>query len=365
MGKRQGAMENMELTDSLVSQKFWLGRRVLVTGHSGFKGSWLTLWLSRMGANLTGISLPPIGRPNLFTLAQIEPLGENYFIDIRDAEKIANKIRISNPDIIFHLAAQSLVRAGYQNPLDTFSTNVMGTANLLNALRGVNSVRVVVLVTSDKVYLNREWHWPYREDDTLGGNDPYSASKAASEIVSDCYRKSFLEKQGIALATARAGNVIGGGDWSEDRLIPDAVRAWQNKKPLLIRRPDAVRPWQYVLEPLAGYLTLAEHLWDNPHLAGAYNFGPATQDAATVRKVIERARTAYGEGEIQYNDCMEGPHEAGMLALEVAKSRKLLGYVSRLTLDDAICRTMSWYKAQDSGEAARSLCEQEIDAYNL
>ena len=345
------------------NNSFWQGKRVLLTGHTGFKGSWLSLWLHKLGARVTGISLPPATSPNLFTLAGIDHVCASHFCDIRDSGKLAELIDQAQPEIVFHLAAQPLVRTSYREPVATFATNVMGTAHLLNALRGLDCTRAAVMVTTDKVYRNNEWPWPYREDDVLGGHDPYSASKAASEIVIASYRDAFLADQGVAIATARAGNVIGGGDWSEDRLIPDAVRAWQTGQVLEIRRPDAIRPWQHVLEPLAGYLKLAEKIWQQPDLAGAYNFGPETSETATVRDVVEIARSAYGRGEASYGDANVGPHEAGWLALEIAKAANTLGIKPRWSLAEAIDHTMSWYSAQHEGADARELCESQISGY--
>lgn len=342
---------------------FWHGRRVLLTGHTGFKGGWLALWLQRLGAELTGVSLEPATTPNLFGLAQVAGGLDSRICDIRDAEALMNIVRQVQPEIVLHLAAQPLVRVSYRDPQATFSTNVMGTAHVLEALRGLASVKVAVMVTTDKVYRNLEYAYPYREEDALGGHDPYSASKAASEIVVASYRDAFLAGQGVAVATARAGNVIGGGDWSEDRLIPDAVRSWQAGKPLEVRRPEAIRPWQHVLEPLAGYLKLAEHLWIKPVLAGAFNFGPETSEAATVREVVELARAAYGGGDILYGNGSEGPHEAGWLALEIAKARAELGVRPRWPLAQAVARTIRWYRQQHEGADTRLLCEAEIAAY--
>jgi CDP-glucose 4,6-dehydratase len=339
---------------------FWSGKRVLLTGHTGFKGSWLALWLNKLGAELTGVSLPPATDPNLFTLARGNELIDSRFIDIRDAEQLSRLASEVSPDMVFHLAAQPLVREGYRHPLGTFATNVIGTANLLESLRGIDSVRVALIVTTDKVYRNQEWLYPYRENDALGGHDPYSASKAAAEIVVASYRDAFLAPHGVAVTTARAGNVIGGGDWSEDRLIPDAVRAWESGRPLKVRRPQAIRPWQHVLEPLSGYLLLAEKLWTRPELAGAYNFGPETGQVRTVRKVIEYAQKIYGHGQVIWGDGSDGPHEAGLLSLEIAKARAILEIVPEWSLFEAIERTMNWYSRLSKGADARELCLAEI-----
>lgn len=341
---------------------FWRGKRVLLTGHSGFKGGWLALWLQRLGAEVSGIALPPATQPNLFTLARVAEGVSGAFCDIRDAPAVAGLIRRGRPQIVFHLAAQPLVRASYADPLATLATNIMGTAHVLDALRGLEGLRAVLVATTDKVYRNVESPRPYREDDPLGGHDPYSASKAAAEIVAASYRDAYLGAEGVALATMRAGNVIGGGDWSEDRLLPDAVRAWQAGTPLKIRRAEAVRPWQHVLEPLAGYLVLAQRLWQLPALAGAYNFGPPPGEAASVREVVELARRAYGSGEVAFA-AASGPHEAGWLALEIAHAREVLGFAPRWTLAEAVGRAMDWYRRAADGADARELCAADIDAY--
>ena len=347
-----------------IDRAFWAGRRVLITGHTGFKGAWLALWLEQLGADVLGVALPPATQPSLFALARVESGMQSRFLDIRDGAALAEAMRSFAPEIVLHLAAQALVRAGYRDPVDTFATNVMGTVNVLEAMRGLASVRVAVLITTDKVYQNREWPYPYREDDPLGGHDPYSASKAAAELVIASYRDAYLREQGVAVASARAGNVIGGGDWAEDRLIPDAVRAWQNNAVLQVRRPHAVRPWQHVLEPLYAYLRLAQRLWQMPELADAYNFGPHPHAAATVRQVVELARQSYGWGEVCYDATPGGPHEAGYLALETAKARRVLGIAPRWTLAEAIQHTMAWYRAWREGADARALCLADIDAYS-
>lgn len=362
MALRQSPMEGVVM---LPDPHFWHGKQVLLTGHTGFKGSWLSLWLKQLGAKVTGLSLPPITNPSLFSLACLADVIDSRFGDILDAQNISDIACQVSPDIVLHLAAQPLVRTSYRRPLETFAVNVMGTAHLLESLRGLDSVKVAVLVTTDKVYKNQEWPYPYRENDALGGHDPYSASKAASEIVVASYRDAFLADQGMAVATARAGNVIGGGDWSEDRLIPDAVRAWEAGKSLEVRRPQALRPWQHVLEPLAGYLILAEKLWNSPELAGAYNFGPETGSAATVREVIEYASACYGHGQVIWGDGDTGPHEAGCLALEIAKTRALLGIVPKWSLTEAIEHTMVWYGRLAGGADARELCLSEITEFEV
>ncbi len=318
------------------------------------------LWLQRLGANVTGVALAPPTSPNLFDLAQVGQGMASHVCDIRDAHALAAQVRQARPEIVLHLAAQALVRSSYRDPLQTFSTNTMGTAHVLDALRGLSDTRVAVMVTTDKVYRNLEHHYPYREDDTLGGHDPYSASKAASELVIASYRDAFLSQQGVAVASARAGNVIGGGDWAEDRLIPDCVRAWQAGQTLVIRRPDAIRPWQHVLEPLAGYLRLAEVLWHQPGLAGAYNLGPPTDEAATVKTVVELARSPREICAVSYESDSSSVHEAGWLALETAKARVQLGVRPRWTLADAVHRTMAWYRAQHAGADAGHLCFADI-----
>jgi len=335
----------------------------VLTGHTGFKGSWLALWLHRLGAQVIGLSLPAATAPSLFELTRLSESIDHRICDIRDAAALKAQVHQARPDVVLHLAAQALVRASYRDPVDTFATNVMGTAHLLDALRGLDSVRSAVIVTTDKVYRNNEWAYPYREDDALGGHDPYSASKAAAELVVASYRASFLQAQGTPVATARAGNVIGGGDWAEDRLIPDAVRAWLAGRPLEIRRPEAIRPWQHVLEPLAAYLVLAEKLWHTPALAGAYNFGPATHEAATVRSVVQQAHAVFPEGKVVWGDGTAGPHEAGWLALEVARARTALGVAPRWSLATSVQRSLAWYRRQADGADARSLCLADIDAF--
>jgi CDP-glucose 4,6-dehydratase len=355
-------MENLELTRATAAS-FWRGKRVVLTGHTGFKGGWLAIWLHRLGADVTGIGLPPAATPNLFAEANISALCRGHFCDIRDATALRKLIHGARAQIVFHLAAQPLVRESYREPRATFETNIMGTANVLDALRGETDARVAIMVTTDKVYRDSGRKLPYREDHPLGGHDPYSASKAASELVIASYRDAFLSAQNIAVASARAGNVIGGGDWSPDRLIPDAMRAWEARRALDVRRPQAVRPWQHVLEPLAGYLALARALWERPALAGAYNFGPSPGDAISVRDLVEFARRAYGESEVRYADSNDGPHESDWLALDSTRARTVLGLLPAKTTQQAVARTMAWYRAHRQGRDARQLCDADISGF--
>jgi CDP-glucose 4,6-dehydratase len=357
VAKRQGALEGLGLSS------FWQDKRVFLTGHTGFKGSWLTLWLHRLGAHVTGLSLLPENTPNLFNTARVNEVCDSHIGDIRDHRTVDQVVKECQPEVIFHLAAQPLVRRSYRLPQATFDVNVMGSVNLLEAVRQSDSVRVIVMITTDKVYRNHEWHWPYREDDTLDGHDPYSASKAAAEIAIASYRDAFLKARSCAVASARAGNVIGGGDWSEDRLIPDAIRAWDSGSVLEIRRPDAIRPWQHVLEPLAGYLHLAEALHHRPELAGAYNFGPTHEGDATVRQVIELAKAEYGAGEVKYDKEVTGPHEAGNLRLDISKSSRVLGFRPTWDLQKAIAQTIYWYREFATGRDPRELCDRQIIEY--
>ncbi|WP_275788453.1 CDP-glucose 4,6-dehydratase [Pararhizobium gei] len=342
-----------------MKSEFWRGKRVLVTGHTGFKGSWLTLWLRELGAEVSGLSLAPQTSPSLHLLLS-GAVDTGGIIDIRDRDAVVHQVVKTKPQIVFHLAAQALVRAGYRNPAETYDVNVLGTANVLDALRLSQDVRSIVVVTTDKVYHNAETGLAFMESDPLGGHDPYSASKAAAEIVAASYRASFFAARKVGLATARAGNVIGGGDWAEDRLIPDAVRAWQNGETLNVRRPRAVRPWQHVLEPLGGYIGLAERLWHAPEGVESYNFGPDHGDAASVGAVLKMAERHFGGGAMQLGDGSEGPHEAGYLVLDSAKARAELDYKPRWRLAETVKRTMDWYRAQGQGRSALDLCLADI-----
>ena len=365
---RNGALEARTVTHRL--RDFFEGRSVLVTGHTGFKGAWLSAWLLRLGARVSGFSLPPEhDRPSLFEALDLHSRMASHLGDLRDGDAIGAAVAAEQPEIVLHLAAQSLVRRSYRDPLDTWSTNIMGTAHLLEAVRATTSVRSVVVVTSDKCYENREWAYAYRESDALGGHDPYSASKGAQEILAASYRRSFLEGRdpAVGLATARAGNVIGGGDWSEDRLVPDIARALTAGASVPIRRPDAVRPWQHVLEPLAGYLSLTRHLSaDASGFGSGWNFGPEPSGSGTVREVVEQALSSWGAGswtDLSSHD--DGPHEAGLLRLDCTRAMTFLDWRPLLTRDDAVDWTLSWYRdwAQDDDFDAIAAVDAQIEAY--
>lgn len=330
----------------------WRGRRVFLTGHTGFKGGWLALWLAHRGAQIRGYALGPPTEPNLFTAASVASVLDDTRGDIRDYARLESAMTEFNPEVVFHLAAQPIVRRSYADPLGTYSTNVMGTAHVLEAVRKTSSVRAVVCVTSDKCYRNQEWIWPYRETDTLGGFDPYSSSKACSEIVCAAYRSSFfdLDEHRVALATARAGNVIGGGDWSEDRLIPDLVRGFQAGRPVPIRHPLAVRPWQHVLEPLNGYMLLAEKLLDAPsQFCSAFNFGPSDEDAWPVERIATKLAKMWGEGAGWIRDSVPGVHEHHSLTLDTSKARQQLGWQPRLGIEANLEWTLKWYRDCQQG----------------
>ena len=346
---------------------FWQGKRVLLTGHTGFKGSWLALWLCELGAHVSGFALAPDTEPSLFDQLGLAGRLDHHVGHLRDLAALSALVAATQPEVVLHLAAQPLVRRSYAEPVLTWQTNVLGTIHLIEALRPLAHPCAAVLITTDKVYRNNEWLYGYRENDPLGGHDPYSSSKAAAELAISSWRASYCgtlphQSPQLRLASARAGNVIGGGDWSADRLIPDAIRAWGTDQPLAIRRPQATRPWQHVLEPLAAYLRQAEQLWHQPTLAGAYNFGPHTHEAATVRHVIELAQSAYGSGTVHWGDGTDGPHEAGWLALEIAKARTQLGVNPRWTLAQTVERTLRWYRRLAAGDPARDLCEADIAA---
>lgn len=344
--------------------EFWRNKKVFLTGHTGFKGGWLSLWLQSLGANVYGYALNPATAPNLFTVANIGmDLAGSTIADIRDASTLCKAMRAAQPDIVFHLAAQPLVRYSYANPVETYTVNVMGAVNLFEAVRQTSSVRAVLNVTSDKCYENRELALAYCENEPMGGHDPYSSSKGCAELVTAAYRRSFLEPAGVALASARAGNVFGGGDWAVDRLIPDFLRAIDAKQPLVIRSPVAIRPWQHVLEPLSGYLALAERLFDEGAIfAEGWNFGPSEEDVRSVRWIVEQLSAAIPGATWQCDQAPQ-PHEANYLKLDSSKARDRLGWQSRWRLESGLKKTLEWHTAWRSGENMRERTLAQIRSY--
>jgi CDP-glucose 4,6-dehydratase len=351
-----------------LARDFWNGRRVFVTGHTGFKGGWLIALLEWLGAKGSGYALAPPSSPNLFEAARIAGLGVSHIGDIRDEARLAATMQAVEPDIVLHLAAQALVRPARANPIETFSTNVMGTAHVLEAVRRAPSVKTVVIVTSDKVYDNVEWPWAYREGDRLGGKEPYGASKACAEIVVEAYRHSYFSdpSRPVAVATARAGNVIGGGDWAEDRLVPDAMRAFSKNEALVVRNPAAVRPWQHVLEPLSGYLHLAEALSKGRLQNGSqatFNFGPHAEDAVPVATIADRLVARWGANAAWTQDARSHPYEARLLEVDSAAARARLRWAPRWRLETALDKTVDWYKGFYANADMRALTLSQIDEY--
>jgi CDP-glucose 4,6-dehydratase len=345
------------------------GKKVFLTGHTGFKGSWLLYWLHLLGAEIRGYALAPDSTPSLFELLDGEQLGDSIIADLNDRATLEKAVLDFQPDFIFHLAAQPLVRLSYAIPVETFATNAIGTANLLDAVRRLEKPCSVVLITTDKVYENQEWVYPYRETDRLGGYDPYSASKACAEIVINCYTQSFFnpadyEQHRKGIAVGRAGNVIGGGDWAKDRIIPDIVRALGEDQPVQVRNPLAVRPWQHVLEPLGGYLLLGARLAAEPtRYAGAWNFGPHLQDTLPVSELVDTALTAWGKGKYETPALSGEPHEAGLLKLDISKAINELGWQPRYSAGDSIRNTIAWYKSLANGQKAADLVRADVEAY--
>jgi len=343
---------------------FWNNKSVFLTGHTGFKGGWIASWLSNMGAKVYGYALTPPTTPNFFTETNLSDYLEQSIIgDIRDQDKLTKSLKATSPDLVIHMAAQPLVRESYIAPVDTYATNVMGTVNLLEAIRQTDSVQAVINITTDKCYENKEWKWAYRENDLLGGYDAYSSSKACSEIITSAYRKSFLEELGVHIATVRAGNVIGGGDWADDRLIPDLLRSIDSGNTLQIRSPKAVRPWQHVLEPLSGYLMLAEALYEQGKpFAEGWNFGPNEEDAKSVIWVVEKLCARISDARWEIN-MQKQPHEAGLLKLDSSKAKAELGWSPRWNLDKALNKTIEWHQSWRNAEDMASITSAQIQAY--
>ncbi len=363
----------------MLEKNFWCGKKVFLTGHTGFKGSWLCLWLHYLGAKVTGYALSPPTKPNLFELCQAEQFITSIIADIKDREKLQKAMLAAEPEIIIHMAAQPLVREAYLNPVETYATNIMGTVHLLEAVRVCKSVKAVVNVTTDKCYENMEWVWGYRENDALGGYDPYSASKACSELVTSSYRNSYFNPReyqvhGVGIASARAGNVIGGGDWAKDRLIPDCIRALTKGEKIIIRNPKAVRPWQHVLEPLGGYLLLAQKLYQaSPQYTGAWNFGPNDDDAQTVEWIVKQIYTKLGQKNIlETNEQLctfditqgESPHEANYLKLDCSKAKSELGWSTKWNLEQALDKVIEWLEAYQENQDIKEVCFQQIGAFS-
>jgi len=364
MDIRKGSLENMEL-----NTEFWKGKKVLITGHTGFKGGWLSLWLQHLGAELIGISLAPPTTPNFYEQVKIAAGMISLRGDIRDGEAIKQIFQAHQPEIVFHLAAQPLVRYSYRKPVETFETNVMGTLHVLEAIRHVGSVRAALMVSTDKCYKNNEWEWGYRENEPMGGDDPYSSSKAAAELLIASYRKSYYpisktKTTYTAIASVRAGNVIGGGDWAEDRLIPDILRALSCSEQIFIRNPNSIRPWQHVLEPLVGYIKLAEHLTTTGgQFAQAWNFGPLEDDVKPVKWIVQKMVDLWGEGASWKHVADSQLHEAILLTLDCSKAHANLNWWPTWRLNKALKMVVDWQRTANSGEDIRSLSFEQIDNY--
>jgi len=357
----------MGLSLGQVSPDFWIGKKVFLTGHTGFKGSWLAYWLHLMGARVSGYALAPNTEPAIFNILRLDNLiEESHIADIRDSQRLSSVIQEYQPDIVFHMAAQPLVRYSYAHPLETYEVNMMGTAYLLDALREVSSVKATVIITTDKCYENQERFEGYTENEPMGGYDPYSSSKGCAELITSAYRRSFFNVEGCsnAIASARAGNVIGGGDWSEDRLIPDAIRAFEAKHALVIRNPLATRPWQHVLEPLSGYLLLAQSLYENGQsFASAWNFGPDDVDTRPVQEVIDLFILLWGQGASWRQDPSAQPHEAQLLSLNCAKAKTQLKWRPRWHLELALEKIVNWHHALSKGADMRAITQKDIKSY--
>jgi CDP-glucose 4,6-dehydratase len=348
-----------------VSPSFWKGKKVFLTGHTGFKGSWLSLWLQNMGAVVKGYALEPNTNPNLFTQAKVAQNMDSEIGDVTDLNHITKSMKAFDPDVLIHMAAQPLVRLSYEDPVTTYNTNVMGTVNVIEAARKCANLKSIVAVTTDKCYENKEWVWGYREDEPMGGHDPYSSSKGCAELVIAAYRKSYFNvANSPALASVRAGNVIGGGDWSKDRLVPDILKAFEKKVPVVVRNPNATRPWQHVLEPLSGYLVLAQRLYEDGQLfAEGWNFGPKEEDCKSVGWILDKMVAQWSGSASWELDENNNPHEAGYLKLDCSKAAMYLGWYPKLRLEQTLEGIIKWHKAFLDGANMREICLTEIRNY--
>ncbi len=357
----------MGIMEGLTQDSFWKNKRVYVTGHTGFKGGWLCLWLTSMGAIVKGYSLEPYTNPSMFEVSKVGEDMESEIGDIRNFERLKKSMTSFNPDLLLHLAAQPLVRLSYEQPIDTYSTNVLGTVHVLESARACNNLRSIVSVTSDKCYENKEWYWGYRESDPMGGHDPYSNSKGCAELVSSAYRNSFFNTNDTAfLASGRAGNVIGGGDWATDRLIPDILKSFENKEEVVIRNPLAIRPWQHVLDPLSGYLLLAQRLYERGNLfEGAWNFGPRDEDCKSVEWIIEHLVKKWGGDASWLHDEKEHPHEARFLKLDCSKAKAELNWEPNWRLEHTLSLIIDWHKKWISREDMKIVSLKEIEEFKL
>lgn len=365
MGYQQSPLETMERLKARVSPSFWKGKKIFMTGHTGFKGSWLSLWLQSMGADVKGFALKPPTQPALFLEAKVAQNMRSEIGNIKELEVLKASMTSFNPDVLIHMAAQPLVRLSYKEPIETYTTNVIGTANVLESARSCSNLKAIVSVTTDKCYENKEWAWGYRENEPMGGHDPYSSSKGCAELVTAAYRSSFFNTSDTPnLASARAGNVIGGGDWADDRLIPDILKAFEKSEPVIIRNPLATRPWQHVLEPLSGYLVLAQNLYnEGSEFAEGWNFGPKDEDCRSVSWILDQMVAKWGKGASWQLDKNNNPHEAGYLKLDCSKAATKLHWQPRWNLEYSLDTIVNWHKDWLSGENIKEQCLREIETY--
>jgi CDP-glucose 4,6-dehydratase len=363
MAKRYGTLEIMVTMRANNLNMFWQDKRVLITGHSGFKGSWLTLLLSMAGAKITGTSLHPSVFPNLYQVANLDRHCNSNFFDIREKNKLEELIKFCKPEVVFHLAAQPIVQESYRNPGHTYSVNTMGTVNILEILKDSNDVKSIVVITTDKVYKKKNDLHPFTEDDSLGGDDPYSASKSAVELIVQSYQTSFFERKKVGVATARAGNIVGGGDWSENRLIPDLIRSWVSKNDFIMRNPNSIRPWQYMLDSIYGYCLLAKKIYQITEFSGPYNFGPNKGNFLSVNEIVKISQKYLGNLNVVTNHESDYMPESDWLTLDASKSKSILNFNSIYDLETTLQKSIDWYKSFYLGENMSKICEKEIEEY--